>query len=296
MVYADIATVPEVPATGDSGYPSVTALLYFDGSNGSTTITDSSTLASNWVTTGANATLDTSEKKFGTASLNLAAGSYVRSSAAGSNFSFGTSAWTIEFWVRHPAINGAILSASAGTTLSIECLFNFPSSSFYRFTTPVGTVTSADLTFSNLGVWNHIALCRSGSSTKLFLNGTQIGTTQTDNTNYSSTEFQIGDSNFSGRVDELRITKGVARYTSNFTAPTASFDGFYTPGTPAVAPQLTLPQVNTNMYRVWNLNAESLSVKPQTGESIDGATGGVTMAQNDTRLFLSNGASGWRSW
>ena len=49
------------------------------------------------------------------------------------------------------------------------------------------------------------------------------------------------------------------------------------------------------MYRLWNLNSEALSVKPQSSQSIDGATG-ISMAQGDKKLLISDGATGWRSW
>jgi hypothetical protein len=247
--------------------------------------------------------LSTSSKKYGAAALSLASGSYARSSAAGSNFSFGTSAFTVElFYFQGAPGSGSggqtdqfpIFSASSGSSLTIgtQRLWGFPSTDSFYATTPVGTISAVTAVF---GAWNHVALCRSGTSTRLFLNGTQVGSTQTDSTNYASTEFQLGGSNFNGLVDEVRITKGVARYTGNFTAPTAAFDAFYTPLVPAVPPNLNLPTVNTNMYRVWNLNAETLPGKPQTGQTIDGATG-ISLAQGDKKLIISDGATGWRTW
>jgi hypothetical protein len=82
----------------------------------------------------------------------------------------------------------------------------------------------------SLNIWSHIAICRSGTSTKLFINGTQSGSTSTDSTNYVASPVRIGDGNdgtstypYSGYIDDLRITNGVARYTSTFTPPTQAF-------------------------------------------------------------------------
>jgi hypothetical protein len=81
-----------------------------------------------------------------------------------------------------------------------------------------------------LNSWSHVAVSRSGTSTRLFLNGVQQGSTYTDTRNYIQTPVTIGArfnniQNFTGYIDELRISKGVARYTANFTAPTAPFTG-----------------------------------------------------------------------
>jgi hypothetical protein len=81
--------------------------------------------------------------------------------------------------------------------------------------------------------WYHVAITRSGTSLRAFVNGSQIGTTQTtSNSLTASGAFCCvgenldggGQSQFiNGYVDDLRITKGYARYTSNFTPPTAAF-------------------------------------------------------------------------
>jgi len=91
----------------------------------------------------------------------------------------------------------------------------------------VGTVTSSSTVTT--GVWYHIAVVRSGSTITLYIDGTSKGTSTTT-ASYSSANsfFRVGDERtisypLDGYVDDLRITKGYARYTANFTPPTAAF-------------------------------------------------------------------------
>jgi hypothetical protein len=83
-------------------------------------------------------------------------------------------------------------------------------------------------TFST-GTWYHIAQTRESSVSRFFVNGTKTSGNLTDTTNYDSQTYHIGGryavggNSTNGYIDELRITKGKARYTSNFTVPTEEF-------------------------------------------------------------------------
>jgi len=96
----------------------------------------------------------------------------------------------------------------------------------------IGRINTAfDNTFAftpTAGQWYYIAYSRSGTSLRVFVNGTQVGTTATNAISYNSvTAVVVGGSTtdtrlMNGYIDDLRITKGYARYTANFTAPTAA--------------------------------------------------------------------------
>ena len=84
-----------------------------------------------------------------------------------------------------------------------------------------------------INTWYHVAWTRDGNDDfRMFVDGTQVGSTinSTITLHNSTSDLQIGrfrstpnQRPFYGNIDEFRITKGVARYTSNFTAPTVPF-------------------------------------------------------------------------
>jgi hypothetical protein len=88
-----------------------------------------------------------------------------------------------------------------------------------------------------LNTWYHIAVSRSGTDLRGFIDGQQQGSTITDSTAWTnksgSRPLRMGrfiggggsSSYFNGYAQGVRITKGLARYTGNFTPPTKDFDG-----------------------------------------------------------------------
>jgi hypothetical protein len=172
-----------------------------------------------------NAKLSTSVKKWGSASLALdGTGDYARVTSQ-PDFLLGTGNWTIELWVY-----------KTGTTGGIQQLIDFrataPTIAPTLYLTAVGTptfnvnavnvITAGSAVANN--TWTHIAVSKSGTSTRMFINGTQTGSTYTDNNNYIQGPLTIGArydgvQGALGYFDDIRISKGVARYTTNFTVP-----------------------------------------------------------------------------
>jgi hypothetical protein len=216
----------------DPQFGSVSLLLHGNGTNGSTTITDSSSNALT-LTRGGSAppVISTAQSKFGGASIFLngsVAISYLDIPAS-SLFSF-PSDFTFECWIY-------VLTQGAGFGSSvIETAGNFTNGLVLRGD---GTQTNWAWTVGGSGIsggaltlnaWNHLAVSRSGSTIRVFRDGVQQGTA-TNSTPISPTggASRIGDGilvpsrQVNGYIDDLRITKGIARYTANFTPPTAQF-------------------------------------------------------------------------
>jgi hypothetical protein len=184
-----------------------------------------------------NAQISTSVKKYGTGSMYFdGTGDYLVPSAPSSNVTLGLGSgdFTVEFWVYFIGGLGSDIVLFDGRPLSTNgaypTIYVNSSSQVSYVVSSADRITSASA-FST-STWYHIAVARSGTSTKMFVNGTQVGSTYTDSTNYLSASrrptiaingFNETAAPLNGYIDDLRITKGVARYVVNFTPPTAAF-------------------------------------------------------------------------
>lgn len=154
-------------------------------------------------------------------------------------FAFGTGDFTIEFWINATSFgSGPILydcrpSSTNGLYPTIYCL---GTGRILFFTNSADAITGDVLSTST---WYHIAVCRIGTSTKMYINGTQAGSTYTDSNNYivGSGRPTIGgngnnpSSNGAFYMSNVRVVKGVGVYTGSFTAPTAPLRATQSAGT-----------------------------------------------------------------
>ena len=182
----------------------------------------------------------TTQSKYLTSSMYFdGTGDYI-SIPVEDGFEFGTGDFTIEMWfwytgtiARYPIILGNGISGSgiycgwavftAGNVLKLE-----------RYTGSQTTVTFGSFTAA-ADTWHHLAIARSGTTIRGFINGTQVGSDITNSVSYNAHNTNPlnigygvdggGTHQWSGYMSDVRITKGLARYTSNFTAPTAALQG-----------------------------------------------------------------------
>ena len=188
------------------------------------------------ITFNDNAQLDTTVKKFGSAALKLDGSNDSISIPSSGDLGFGTNTdFTIEFWAY--ANTTGLTSATlfdlrdAGTDAEgISVAFRAAGEVDMR----VGTTTAITGSGAGIatGVWKHYALARDGTNTRLFVDGTQRGIKTSDTTDYGASkglvigaDFDGASQNVTGWIDDFRIERGVAKYTSNFTAPTAAHTG-----------------------------------------------------------------------
>jgi hypothetical protein len=214
-------------------------LLHFDGS-----LVDDT--GKTWTANG-SASATNVGAKFGKGSLYLNGSGQDIYTTISSDFDFGTGNFTIDWWeyrlsTTYPA--GAVISIAASDTDYSSCYnasisVGWIESSANRF---FGSSTGSSWDISagtSMGVpstnaWVHYALVRSGNTFYTFQNGVLISTATSSSTLYynSSYKVYIGGrgscstsslSYFTGYLDEIRITKGIARWTSNFPPPNQAY-------------------------------------------------------------------------
>lgn len=226
---------------GDLYIDNVSLLLHMDGSNGSTTFTDSSKNALA-VTRFGNAQISTAQSKFGGSSGYFDGNGDYCTLAHNTAFNLSSGDFTIEAWIYNAArpsgVNtqtiidkdGVLATSYPSYSITVDsvglCLLNLGNG--------VGlspTVTAYTIGTIPLATWTCIAATKSGTTIRTFLNGSLIasatqGVAMTDGSKSLHIGFYAGagsSSYFNGYIDELRITKGVARYTDSYSLPDLPF-------------------------------------------------------------------------
>ena len=262
----------------DSDFSDVVLLTPLDGVNGATTAVDLSSLA-NALSFQGNAALTTAFFQFGTASLDANTGSPLDFIEILHNAAFlvGSGDFTIEMWVNaqdqvggHAYMNHAD-TGSGTNNWQIE---NANGSLTFNYSTNAGGSINVFRTFGAMasnGVWQHIAITRSGNDLFAHVNGVKSGATF-DVTGITigpgAIPINIGSRNQSGAtpnntdaeayIDEIRFTVGIARYTTaNFTAPTEAF-----PSSASGGPKVYLER-RTYEYCLDYEPDESLTAQPK---------------------------------
>jgi hypothetical protein len=222
-------TVPTTPATAITN-----TQLLLSGTNGG--IIDAA--MSNDLETVGNAQISTTQSKFGGASMYFDGGGDYLVSPKTPDLVLGNT-WTIECWYRPESRTDTyptIVSVSPGNQNGTIAIFDRHQSysNTFSFAVGSGAQVNCSTTVSN-GTWYHLALVSNAGSVILYVNGTADNTaasrTTSDNTNRQvyvgcNFDFATYSTEINGYVDDLRITRGYARYTANFTAPTAPFVTF----------------------------------------------------------------------
>jgi hypothetical protein len=219
----------------DPYWSNVKLMMGFEGANGSTGapgMTDESSAAHGVATVFASAAISTAHFKFGASSLSLNGSSSI-SFADHADWHFGAGKFTVEMFIYPNSVSGN--QFLCGQWGPVNSWIVWISAGSLKWNTSVsGGDNNGDITGGApvTGSQQHVCVDFDGSKYRLYLNGTMVGSFSTPRTlNASSgSPLSIGSSGnnanfwFNGYIDDLRITKGIARYASDagYTVPSTA--------------------------------------------------------------------------
>ena len=167
-------------------------------------------------------------------------GQYLRVEDLDGDFKFGTSDFTIEFWMNTPTVDTSDIGAESSFATMLDHGYGFSENAsgawwvlHHKDATLIwgfnGSNQLTSSSFIKVNTWHHIAVVRTGGNTKIYADGTQVGTVS-DSQNYTDAlarpldigaqTYQTTYRNYEGFISNLRIINGTALYTSAFTPPT----------------------------------------------------------------------------
>jgi hypothetical protein len=222
----------EGPAPGgDPNFADVSMLLHMEGAQDSTTFVDASLRANTFTITGTAAKITQLEKAIGLGSARFSS-SYITTPVSQA-FAFGpTDDFTVEGFFRAatlPSYQTMIsMPANSGQTPVVpQFWIGLKSANLCLYYPSNPTIQSSVACVAN--TWYHFVLQRRGGVHELYQDGALVGTAAlsinwgTPNTSMRLGANANGGEFFDGWLDEIRVTKGVARYSAPFTVPTEAY-------------------------------------------------------------------------
>jgi hypothetical protein len=227
-----VPTVPETPAAGTK------LLLSFTNAG----IPDLA-MMNNLETVG-NAQVSTAQSKFGGSSLAFDGTDDRLVAATNPSYAFGTGDFTVEAWIysndvsssekgfvqTSATIGGLSTTYTTGIYIGFGANGSGGSLNGGLVANVGGTIIGSSTAVLSTGVWYHVALTRSSGTARLFLNG-NIHASATATANLTGQNICVGGYYstsylYNGFINDLRITRGIARYVQPFTPPTQAFQTY----------------------------------------------------------------------
>ncbi len=224
-----------VSASGNDA--NTVSLLHMDGTDAATSFPDCAAGSSHSWTANGNAQIDTAQSEFGGASgLFDGTGDYL-TTADSSDWDFGTGDFTIDGWVRIPnTTGGTVIGHNEGVNGEWEVYVN-GANNYLAFEGSFTDATAIQVRNTSnpiaLNTWTHFAIVRSSNTLTMYASGTPNGTQDATGKTLNMIPTggigigarNAGTSLYNGWIDELRVSKGIARWTAAFDPPTEAYTG-----------------------------------------------------------------------
>jgi hypothetical protein len=216
-LFADV-----IPPGPNPYFANVVLLMHMNGADNGTVFTD---VKGKSVTLFGNTVTKTATKKYGTASAYFDGNGDYLTVPDSADFEFGAGDFTVEFWLNPTAAtSGGILSKYDLGGQGWRIYYNANGTLFVTHEGFSASTINAPPGSINFGTFSHVAWVRSGTTIKLYIGGVAVASTTTTNALANTSaplsigrwEYSGTTSYMTGHLDDLRITKGVARYTADF--------------------------------------------------------------------------------
>jgi Concanavalin A-like lectin/glucanases superfamily len=287
--FSDGLNSGSIAITADSGTLTKTLQLDLSTEGSETIIIQIRTSSTSGTIVGTSNTVTVADTSYSTQAYSVkfnGTNQYLSiTSTAISNF--GTGDFTVEGWFYTNSIStlqgvydGRPLGTSTGAYPSV-----FIETSTLKWYTNAGTQIASSTLLSN--TWYHFAFVRISGSTKMYINGTQAGSTYTDATTYvngASTIGYLGGNSaypFNGYISNFRIVKGTGVYTANFNPPTDNLAAIT--GTSLLINGATIADSSSNAFTITNTGTAVVSMENPFGDysmSFDGSSQYLTTASS----------------
>jgi hypothetical protein len=268
MSDSTINNLPVAAPTGpiDRSWNTVSTLLHFDGSHESSSFEDDGPNSFS-ITNNGTPIISTTQSKFGGSSAYFNGSSYI-SLPASDKWNLSSGDFTIEGWIYYTADGQyrGIIGSRQNSTGSGWCLYIHPNGTFYMGSVVIGQGYSdrqLNTTSIPANTWTHFAFVKSSDGYRVYLNGVAGSLLAlTSGLEYQSSQNLVigalgsqGEYPFLGYIDELRFTKGLARYSSNFTVQTSAFPDI---GPTPLPTSYTISGLNNNVPYYCSIRANNV--------------------------------------
>ncbi len=198
--------------------------------------------ASSVLETRGAAKVSTAINKFGSGSINLYSngGSDYLTLRSPNGSDLGAGDFTVEFWMYPQSLTTSYSADSYATIMDADSASGYASTAwwvihqlgqtiYFGTNDGSGAIAQTGSVINAANTWHHVAVSRAGGIIRTFVNGTQANTiTYSSQIGSQTRVLNIGYQSFSGRywkgyLDDVRISRGLARYRYNFTPPTRAF-------------------------------------------------------------------------